>query len=153
MSKSRNTNGQKVKNSSRYERDMERSFAVIYHNLKRIKDEKPHQERPTRRYSESQVPNLALLQKYEQTTPKQRTDQSTETTESEPKPRRVSFSCSSMVHTFRQTIQEKSRSKSVEQACNFPEGVQESTPYMPYPNWVCCSFCSYVAGSTHEKAL
>ena len=62
-------NGQKVKTNPRYQRDMERSFAVIYHNLKRIQDGKPSQDSLARRrrHSEPQIqaPNPALLQKYE----------------------------------------------------------------------------------------
>ena len=124
MEKSRTTNGRKVKNSSRYERDMERSFAVIYHNLKRIQDEKPPQERPRRRHSEPQISNFALLQKHEQNPYKQRAnaaDQSSETTALEPRGRRVSFSGSSVIHTFSQGIPESSGSKPAEQVCNFQE--------------------------------
>lgn len=62
-------NEQKVKTNSRYQRDMERSFAVIYHNLKRIRDEKSSQDSLARRrrHSEPQLhaPNPAFLQKYE----------------------------------------------------------------------------------------
>ena len=118
---SRTTNGQKVKNSSRYERDMEKSFAVIYHNLKRIQDEKTLNERPRRRHSAPQIPNPALLQRYEQTTPENRADQSTETVWT-PKPRRVSFS-DSVIHTFssQSATQEISGSRPVEQVCNLPE--------------------------------
>ena len=122
MKKSRATNGDKVKNSSSYERDMERSFAVIYHNLKRIQDEKPPQERTRRRHSEPQIPNLALLQRHEQTPHRQRansTDQSTATTAFEPKTRRVSFS-GRVIHTFNQAIPENS-SRPAEQVCYFTE--------------------------------
>lgn len=131
MNKSRTTSGQKVKNSSRYERDMERSFAVIFHNLKRIQDEKPPQEpRPRRRHSEPQIPNLALLQNHEQTPHRQRdnsSDQSTEATALQPKARRVSFS-GSVIHTFRQAIPESSASRPAEQVCNFPD--KESQRHM-----------------------
>ena len=56
----------KVKSNTRYQRDMDRSFAVIYHNLKRIQDEGPKYDRHMhlmRRYSEPQTsaPNPALL--------------------------------------------------------------------------------------------
>ena len=54
----------KVKSNTRYQRDMDRSFAVIYHNLRRIQDEGPkHDRHLTRRYSEPQIsaPNAALL--------------------------------------------------------------------------------------------
>ena len=119
---SRTTNGHKVKNSSSYERDMEKSFAVIYHNLKRIQDEKPLNERPRRRHSMPQIPNPALLQRYEQTTPEQRADQSTETTALLSKPRRVSFS-DCVTHTFssQTAILEMSGSRPVEEVCNLPE--------------------------------
>lgn len=122
MKKSRTTNGHKVKNSSSYERDMERSFTVIYHNLKRIQDEKAPRERPRRRHSEPQIPNLALLQRHEQTPQRQRansTDQSTETTAFGPKTRRVSFT-GSVIHSFSQAIPENS-SRPAEQVCNFTE--------------------------------
>lgn len=101
---------------------MEKSFAVIYHNLKRIQDEKPLHERPRRRHSEPPLPNPALFQRYEQTTPEQRADQSTETTALPPKPRRVSFS-DSVIHTFssQSAIPEFSGSRPVEQVCNLPE--------------------------------
>jgi len=124
---SRTTNGHKAKNSSSYERDMEKSFAVIYHNLKRIQDEKPLNERPRRRYSVPQIPNPALLQRYEQTTPEQRADQSTESTVLPPKPRRVSFS-DSVTHTFssQSAILEMSGSRPVEQVCNLPERETET---------------------------
>ena len=113
---------EKVKNSSRYERDMEKSFAVIYHNLKRIQDEKPHNGIPRRRHSVPQIPNPALLQRYEQTTPEQRADHSTETTALLPKPRRVSFS-DSVIHTFsnQSAVQEISDSRPAEQDFNLPE--------------------------------
>ena len=119
---SRTTNGHKAKNSFNYERDMEKSFAVIYHNLKRIQDEKPLNERPRRRHSTPQLPNPALLQRYDQTTPEQRADQSTETTALLPKPRRVSFS-DSVTRTFssRSAILEMSGSRLVEEVCNLPE--------------------------------
>lgn len=54
----------KVKSNTRYQRDMDRSFAVIYHNLRRIQDEGPkYDRRLMRRYSEPQtsVPNPAFL--------------------------------------------------------------------------------------------
>lgn len=109
---------------------MERSFAVIYHNLKRIQDEKPSQERPRRRHSEPQIPNLALLQNHEQAPHRQRansSDQSTETTALEPRSRRVSFS-GSVIHTFSQAIPESSGSRPAEQVCNFPD--KESQRHM-----------------------
>ena len=119
---SRTTNGHKAKNSSSYERDMEKSFAVIYHNLKRIQDEKPLHEGPRRRHSVPQIPNPALLQRHEP--PEQSAaDQSAETTALPPKPRRVSF-CDSVTHTTfssRSAILEISGSRPVEQVCNFPE--------------------------------
>lgn len=119
---SRTTNGHKAKNSSKYERDMEKSFAVIYHNLKRIQDEKPLNERPRRRHSMPQTPNPTLLQRYDQTTPEQRADQSTETTALLPKPRRVSFT-DNVTHTFssQSATLETSVSRPVEEVCNFPE--------------------------------
>ena len=118
---SRTTNAHKAKNSSSYERDMEKSFAVIYHNLKRIREEKPN-ERPRRRHTVPPILNPALLQRYEQSTPEQRADQSTETTALLPKPRRVSFS-DSVIHTFssQSAIPEMSGSRPVEQVCNLPE--------------------------------
>lgn len=124
---SRTTIGHKAKNSSRYERDMEKSFAVIYHNLKRIQDEKPLHEGPRRRHSVPQIPNPALLQRHEQTTPEQSADQSTETAALPPKPRRVSFSDSVTHTTFssRSAILEISDSRPVEQVCNFPETDRE----------------------------
>lgn len=120
MKKSRSTSELKVKNSSRYARHMDRSFAVIYHNLKRIQDEKQPQEEPRRRHSEP-IGNLALLQNLDETTPKQRGNESTETTASSgPQQRRVSFS-GRIIHTFSQTIPISSSSRPAEYVHDLPE--------------------------------
>jgi len=62
---------EKLKRSqSRYEKDIEKSFAVIYHNLKRIQDDKQSQEQLMGRWhSEPQItaPNPILLQKNQKT--------------------------------------------------------------------------------------
>lgn len=124
MEKSRTTNGQKVKNSSRYERDMERSFAVIYHNLKRLQDEKPPQERSRRRHSEPEISSFASSQKHEQNPHRQRSNatvQSLEATALYPRGRRVSFSGSSLIHTFSKAIPVGKGSRPAEQLCKIPE--------------------------------
>ena len=67
MDKSTTGNGKQV----RYQRDMEKSFAVIYHNLRRIKEDRQSQDRWAKRRSHSEpqlhAHNPALLTKYEPT--------------------------------------------------------------------------------------
>lgn len=44
---------------TRYERDMAKSFAVIYHNLKRLQEDKQSERKRVRRsHSEPQIPAL-----------------------------------------------------------------------------------------------
>ena len=44
---------------TRYERDMAKSFAVIYHNLKRLREDKQNEHKRVRRsLSEPQIPAL-----------------------------------------------------------------------------------------------
>ena len=71
MDKKTTPNGRQVlvTNSSRYERDIEKCFLVIYHNLKRIQeDNSSGQNRCTRQRSKSAppipVPDPALLRKH-----------------------------------------------------------------------------------------
>lgn len=54
MDKSTTLDGKKVRNNSRYQKDIDRSLAVIYHNLKRIQDEKlsSQDNLPLRRHSD-----------------------------------------------------------------------------------------------------
>lgn len=113
-------NGEKVKNNSRYERDIQRSFAVIYHNLKRIQDERPSQDHSTRRrHSEPHIraSNTALLQKYKNTASSERPHSATAKAADPRKKRRVSFS-SIVNHTL---IPESSESRTVDQVFNFTE--------------------------------
>lgn len=96
MDKSTTTNQRKVKNNSRYQKDIDRSFAVIYHNLKRIQDDKQSQERLTRRSnSEPQItgPNPTLQHKKESIVSRERSYSAT-TINHDPRSnkRRVSFS-------------------------------------------------------------
>lgn len=95
MDKSTARNGQKVKKNSRYQKDMERSFAVIYYNLKRIQDEKPSRLPLShkRHNSEPQIPNPELLRKYEQTPSRERSySETTKPPGTRDNKRRVSFS-------------------------------------------------------------
>ena len=113
-------NGEKVKNNSRYERDIQRSFAVIYHNLKRIQDERPSQDHSTRRrHSEPQIraSNTGLLQKYKNTASSERSHSTTAQAADTRKKRRVSFS-SIVNHTL---IPESNESRTVDQVSNFSE--------------------------------
>lgn len=71
MDKKTTPNGRQVlvTNSSRYERDIEKCFLVIYHNLKRIQEDSPSgQNNLTRQRSKSapQIPvaDPALLRKH-----------------------------------------------------------------------------------------
>ena len=113
-------NGEKVKNNSRYERDIQRSFAVIYHNLKRIQDERPSQDHSTRRrHSEPHIraSNTALLEKYKNTASSERPLSTTAKAADPRKKRRVSFS-SIVNHTL---IPESNESRTVDQVFNFSE--------------------------------
>ena len=70
MDKSTTLNGKKVKHNSRYQRDIDRSLTVIYHNLKRIQDEKLSQENVNlRRHSDptGHATNSLQWQTYENT--------------------------------------------------------------------------------------
>lgn len=116
MKKSRSASQLKVRDSTRYARDMERSFAVIYHNLKRIQDDRPPQAEPRRRHSVPAMPNLTSLKKLDETTPEQRSNESKETAEfPNLKKRRVSFS------TFSQTIPISCSSRPAEQVHDLTE--------------------------------
>ena len=95
MDKTATGNGQQVKSNSRYQKDMEKSFAVIYHNLKRIQEDRESQHRWVRRnHSEPQIQanNPALLRKNKQT-PNRERSQSVPSGSPDPKDnkRRVSF--------------------------------------------------------------
>ena len=97
MSKPSARTDRKVKNNSRYEKDVEKSFAVIYHNLKRIQDDKQHQEQLTRRWHiEPQItaPNPTLLQKNQSTGVSRERPQSATDINYDPRKnkRKVSFS-------------------------------------------------------------
>lgn len=132
MDKSATLLGQKGKNNSRYQRDIERSFAVIYHNLKRIQDEKPSQDRLSRRrHSEPQThaPNPALLRRCEDTVSRERAHSASAIT---PDPRqnkrRVSFS------DIQTSIPETLGSRVASKVCNFTERDkdQETTRHLPF---------------------
>lgn len=86
----------KVKNNSKYEKEIGRSFAVIYHNLKRIQDESSQVGLTRRTYSEpvGPAPNPELL-KYEQTHSRQKSHSESRPSSKAPDPkqkRKVSFS-------------------------------------------------------------
>ena len=116
MKKSKSAGELKVRDSSRYARDMERSFAVIYHNLKRIQDDRQPQIKPRRRHSVPAMPSLASVQKLDETTSEQRRRESKETAPSPNlKKRRVSFS------TLSQTIPISCSSRPEEQVPDLPE--------------------------------
>ena len=114
-------NGQEVKNNSRYERDMQRSFAVIYHNLRRIQGERHSQEHlaPRRRHSEPQIraPNTELLQRYKGTGSGERPHSTTAQAADPRNKRRVSFS-SIVNHAL---IPESHEPRAVDQVFNFSE--------------------------------
>lgn len=120
MDKSTTRNEQKVKNNSRYQRDIERSFAVIYHNLKRIQDDKQQQrqERLTRRRSHSEpeipTPNRALLENYEQKTVSRESSQNHDARNNK---RRVSFA--GIVNHA--SIPENNGTRVVDPVCSLPE--------------------------------
>ena len=97
MSKPSARTDRKVKNNSRYEKDIEKSFAVIYHNLKRIQDDKQRQEQLMRRWhSEPQItaPNPTLLQKNQKTSVSRERSHSATANNHDPRKnkRKVSFS-------------------------------------------------------------
>ena len=126
MKESRNTNGQNMIKSSSYERNMERSFAVIYHNLKRIQDEKPLQERTQSKKNTHRHANIqscinakARANPSRSQTKANTTDQITKPSALESKPRRVIFS-GSVIHIFSQAIPENSVSRPAKQVRNFP---------------------------------
>ena len=134
MDKVPTRNEQKVKNNATYQRDMERSFAVIYHNLRRIQDGKQGQEQSMRRrHSEPQTraPNPALLTNYEQSFERNRSNTVSSTS---PNPRvykrRVSFS-DVVSHSF---IPESNGSRMNNQVCNFSQQGkdQETTSHLPF---------------------
>ena len=113
-------NGQEVKNNSRYERDMQRSFAVIYHNLRRIQDERHSQDHlARRRHSEPQIcaPNTELLQRYQGTGSGERPHSTTAQATNPRNKRRVSFS-SIVNHAL---IPESHEPRAIDQVCNFSE--------------------------------
>ena len=94
MDKSTTGNGKQV----RYQRDMEKSFAVIYHNLRRIKEDRQSQDRWAKRRSHSEpqlhAHNPALLTKYEPTPNRERSRYTATSKSPDPKDykRKVSFS-------------------------------------------------------------
>lgn len=95
MDRSSSRDEQKVKTNSTYQRDMERSFAVIYHNLRRIQDDKQGQEpSKRRRHSEPQIhaPNPALLDHHQQQRFQRSNSVTCNSSNSRQHQRRVSFS-------------------------------------------------------------
>ena len=95
-------NNRKVKTNvnTSYQRDIERSFSVIYHNLKRIQEERPKEGNLTRRNSEPHLssPNAALPQRNEETGVLQRSNSSKGSNPLRGKTRRVSFSHDIVTH-------------------------------------------------------
>ena len=75
MDKSTTLDGKKVRSNSRYQKDIDRSLTVIYHNLKRIQDEKLNQNNSQlRRHSDptGHATNSVRQQTYENTVSRER---------------------------------------------------------------------------------
>ena len=95
MDRSSARDEQKLKTNSTYQRDIERSFAVIYHNLRRIQDDKQSQEPlKRRRHSEPQMraPDPALLNQHQQQRFERSNSVTCNSSNSRQHQRRVSFS-------------------------------------------------------------
>lgn len=95
MDRSSARDEQKLKTNSTYQRDIERSFAVIYHNLRRIQDDKQSQEPlKRRRRSEPQMraPDPALLNQHQQQRFQRSNSVTCNSSNSRQHQRRVSFS-------------------------------------------------------------
>jgi len=126
----------KVKSNTRYQRDMDRSFAVIYHNLKRIQDEGPKYDRHLmRRYSEPQTsaPNPALLtSNNEAYGVHEETNSSNSSNPQMVKTRRVSFS-NTVNHTLISEFQHAL--SDVEEVCKGGKTVQDEALLRVYRSY------------------